>query len=281
MLNEFLLQWLSSPRIQFDIKNDMAGQAITRLTLQKIGKFKILLPPLPEQKAIADLLSTWDEAIEKTEALIDAKQKQFQWLLRGLMTSATTHPSTKRVPLGHMLTYEQPTKYLVKTTAYVEDGSTPVLTANKSFILGYTNENEGIFNKHPVIIFDDFTTDIKYVKFPFKVKSSAMKILLPKNDRVEMSYIFAAMSRIKIPLGGHKRYWIAEYQFLDIPLPPIPEQKRIAHTLNTARREINLLKKLTDQYRTQKRGLMQKLLTGEWHVRHSCESRNPKEACHA
>ncbi len=75
---------------------------------------------------------------------------------------------------------------------------------------------------------------------------------------------FAGMSRIKIPLGGHKRYWIAEYQFLDIPLP---EQKRIAHTLNTARREITLLKKLADQYHTQKRGLMQKMLTGEWRVK--------------
>ena len=84
LLNKFLLQWLSSPRVQYDIKNDMAGQAITRLTLQKIGKFKILLPPLPEQKAIADLLTTWDEAIEKTERLIQAKKRRLDAYAREL-----------------------------------------------------------------------------------------------------------------------------------------------------------------------------------------------------
>ena len=79
--------------------------------------------------------------------------------------------------LGDLLEYEQPTAYIVESTDYSDSYSVPVLTAGKSFILGYTNEMEGVFDKTPVIIFDDFTTATQYVNFPFKVKSSAMKIL--------------------------------------------------------------------------------------------------------
>ena len=227
----------------------------------------ICFPPLGEQKAIVDVLSTWDEAIEITERLIKAKEKQYKWLSLHLLKEAENNPSTKWKPLGQILDYGQPTKYIVNSTNYVQDGETPVLTANQSFILGYTNEREGIFNEHPVIIFDDFTTDIKYVDFPFKVKSSAMKILSCKNKSYNTRYIYTAMGRLKFPLGGHKRYWIAEYQFVNIPVPPYAEQIRIAEILGDAQKEINLLKKIADRYRIQKRGLMQKLLTGKWRVK--------------
>ena len=73
--------------------------------------------------------------------------------------------------------YIQPTPYLVASTNYSDDYSTPVLTAGKTFVLGYTNEINGIYSNLPVVIFDDFTTDSKFVDFPFKAKSSAMKIL--------------------------------------------------------------------------------------------------------
>ena len=243
------------------------GATISRLYNNILKEVTIAVPPLPEQKAIANILQTWDTAIEKTEALIAAKEKQFGWLKYKLITNIERHPDTKITSLGEFLEYEQPTLYIVKSTDYTDDGKTPVLTANQSFVLGYTNENEGIFDKHPVIIFDDFTTDSKYVDFPFKVKSSAMKILSAKNDKINIRYIYAAMSLLKFPLGGHKRYWISEYQFLDIPLPTLENQQKIANSLDTAKKEIDTLKKLVDRYRTQKRGLMQKLLTGKWRVK--------------
>ena len=86
--------------------------------------------------------------------------------------------------LGECLTYEQPTKYIVKNTQYSDEYEIPVLTAGKSFLLGYTNDTENIFTQTPVIIFDDFTTSNKYVDFSFKVKSSAMKILRPNTTLV-------------------------------------------------------------------------------------------------
>jgi len=90
--------------------------------------------------------------------------------------------------LGELIEYEQPTNYIVNSTDYSDEYQTPVLTAGKSFIIGYTNEDFGICNAVPVIIFDDFTTESKYVDFHFKVKSSAMKILSTKKDVADIKF---------------------------------------------------------------------------------------------
>ena len=96
-------------------------------------------------------------------------------------------------PLNEIIDYEQPGKYIVSSTDYNDDFETPVLTAGQSFILGYTNETEGIYQaskESPVIIFDDFTTSSHWVDFPFKVKSSAMKLLTAKDEKIA-TYISA------------------------------------------------------------------------------------------
>ncbi len=135
------------------------------------------------------------------------------------------------VKLGDILLYEQPTKYIVSNDTYDNSFSIPVLTAGKSFILGYTDEDENIFTKTPVIIFDDFTTSIKFVDFPFKVKSSAMKILNP-TDKINIKYIYYLMTTIKSDTGLHKRYWISKYANIEIPLPSLETQKKIADELD-------------------------------------------------
>ena len=128
--------------------------------------------------------------------------------------------------LDSIVSYEQPTPYIVKSTDYDDSYSTPVLTAGKSFIIGYTNETNGVFEKLPCIIFDDFTTDSKLVDFPFKVKSSAMKILQVKED-INIEYIAMFMSITRLIGDTHKRYWISEYSKIEIPIPPKNEQDRI------------------------------------------------------
>lgn len=130
------------------------------------------------------------------------------------------------VSLTECVNYLQPSPYIVQSTNYEEMGI-PVLTPGKTFILGYTKENTGIFNgPFPVIIFDDFTTATKLVNFPFKVKSSAMKILLPKNN-VDIKFIFYFLQVKKFTAQTHKRYWISVCSQTKISLPPLPEQKRI------------------------------------------------------
>lgn len=126
-----------------------------------------------------------------------------------------------------LLDYIQPTEFIVESTNYDDKYKTPVLTAGKSFIKGYTNETKGIFNSLPVIIFDDFTTATQFVDFPFKVKSSAMKILKPTSKLVNMKLAFYFMQTVHIKSDTHKRYWISEYSKLPILLPPLKEQERI------------------------------------------------------
>lgn len=129
--------------------------------------------------------------------------------------------------LGQLLIYEQPTAYIVESTEYNDNYKTPVLTAGKSFILGYTNETENIFDNLPVIIFDDFTTATQYVNFKFKVKSSAMKILHINTELVNPKYIYYRMQIIQFDHSTHKRYWIQQYSKLKVQIPSLPEQKRI------------------------------------------------------
>ena len=130
-----------------------------------------------------------------------------------------------------ILEYEQPTKYIVNDTNYKPTYKTPVLTAGKSFILGYTNETDNIFDDLPVIIFDDFTTESKFVDFPFKVKSSAMKILHINQDLVLPKYAFYLMQATDIDHDNHQRYWISTYSQEIVALPPINEQERILTAL--------------------------------------------------
>ena len=133
--------------------------------------------------------------------------------------------------LEKIIDYEQPQAYIVQSVDYKSHYKTPVLTAGKSFIIGYTNESEGVFTNLPVIIFDDFTTDSKFVDFPFKVKSSAMKILHVKED-VNIQYVCWYMSITKLIGDTHKRYWISEYSKLHIPIPPKKEQDKIINKVN-------------------------------------------------
>lgn len=138
--------------------------------------------------------------------------------------------------LGDILDYEQPTLYIVKSTEYDESYDTPVLTAGQTFILGYTDEKNGIYEadkNNPTIIFDDFTTSFHWVDFNFKVKSSAIKILKPKPTfKGSFRYIFYAMECINFEATTHARHWISKYSLFEIPLPPLPVQEEIVKVLD-------------------------------------------------
>jgi len=154
------------------------------------------------------------------------------------------------VKLNDILDYEQPTNYIVNSIDYDDSYSTPVLTAGKSFILGYTNETEGIFKENlPVIIFDDFTTATKFVDFPFKVKSSAMKILKIKPEIGDIKFVFHAMQNIVFNSEEHKRYWISQYSNIEIPLPPLEIQKEIVAEIEGYQKIIDGAKQVVENYK--------------------------------
>lgn len=242
------------------------SSAIPHISPKDIRGFVIPIPPTKnEQIAIATALSDADVLIRSLEKLIAKKHNIKQGVMKKIL-----QPKDGWVVkmLGDFLDYEQPTEYLVTDTEYDDNNQTPVLTAGKTFILGYTNEEHGIFKNLPVIIFDDFTTAIKFVDFPFKAKSSAMKMLIPKNDRVNLRFIYEIMSQIKYPLGDHKRHWIGEYRHLEITVPSTPEeQAHIATILSDMEAEITALESKLDKYKKLKMGMLQNLLTGKIRLR--------------
>lgn len=158
----------------------------------------------------------------------------------------------KEYELGELLPFEQPTAYIVKSTDYNDSYSTPVLTAGKSFILGKTNETDGIFDQLPVIIFDDFTTATQFVNFKFKVKSSAMKILHINTDLVIPKYIFYRLQTIQFDHSTHKRYWIQAYSKIRISIPALEEQQRIVVRIDELFSELD---KAVDTLKTTKEQL--------------------------
>ena len=138
--------------------------------------------------------------------------------------------------LGELLDYEQPTKYIVKSTEYDTSYDIPVLTAGQTFILGYTNEKFGVYKasqENPTIIFDDFTTSFHWVDFEFKIKSSAMKMLRPKDTfDGSFKYVYYAMKCIKYEAVDHTRHWISKYSQFEIPVPPLEVQEEIVRILD-------------------------------------------------
>ncbi len=254
-----------SARFRYFCRMQKKGGTRTRLYYKNLCEYKIFAPSLPEQEKIAGILSTQDKVIELKGKKLEEKKKQKKYLMQTLVTGKTRlkgfNREWEKVELGTIFDYIQPTPYLVGSANYEQNADTPVLTAGKTFILGYTNETYGVFRNIPVVIFDDFTTASKYVDFPFKVKSSAIKILRCK-DQYNIIFAFAALQNIKYPVGGHERHWISKFSNIPIKCPEFTEQTAIANILSTADKEIELLEKDLEQEKQKKKALMQYLLTG-------------------
>lgn len=263
----YLSSILNSSFFDGFIKEENNGSSQPNLSAQSLLGFKCPLPPtLAEQERIAGALSSIETLIgaltEQIEKKRHIKQGAMQQLLTGKKRLAGFTGEWKSVKLDDLLDYEQPTRYLVQSTEYTEQG-TPVLTAGKTFILGYTTEGCGIFDKLPVIIFDDFVVESKYVTFPFKVKSSAMKMLSLRDKANNLRFIYEKMQCIDFPIADHKRHWISEYSQIEITLPEPAEQSAIAAVLSRMDTEIAALEQKRDKYIAVKSGMMQNLLTGK------------------
>ena len=254
------------------LNNIATNSAQKNINLETLKPLYILVPDqLNEQQKISGVLSDMGNLINNMEKLIEKKKNIKQGTMQELVTGKrrlegfSTEWESKS--LSKILDYEQPTEYLVKNTEYNDKYSIPVLTAGKTFILGYTNEKNSIFQNVPVIIFDDFTTSSKYVDFSFKAKSSAMKILKPKNENVNLKFVYERMQLINFPLGNHKRHWISEFSNLLIKVPECEEQNKISQIISDMELEIKQLETQKKKYSMIKQGMMQKLLTGEIRIK--------------
>ena len=256
----FLNELLKTGSARDSITSKSGGSTRFNVGQEILSSIKLLFPEINEQTKIADFLSICDERIEQSSKIIEelksfksaVSKKIFSQELRFKDDNGEDFAEWEEKKLGECLDYEQPTKYLVTSTEYEDKYETPVVTAGKTFILGYTNETTGIFEQDlPVIIFDDFTTSTQFVNFPFKAKSSAMKILKATEGLITR-FIYEALQMINYEIGGHGRHWISVYEKLEILIPSYPEQAKIADFLTRIDEKIELETSLLQQLKLQK-----------------------------
>ena len=206
------------------------------VSLEFIRNLIIPVPPYIEQckilhkmERIMEIVLLIQKETVKTRKLVEILKFK---ILDSIFSENSRYKSyyKNELKLGNILKYEQPAKYIVNSTNYSDDFATPVLTPGKTFILGYTNEKEGIYkvNGEKVIIFDDFTTASRLVDFNFKVKSSAMKILTISNQELfDIEYMYLLLQTIHVNNNTHKRYWISDFATRKVKIHTIQEQTLI------------------------------------------------------
>ena len=228
---------LSTEKVKQGIRSRAVGQTMPSINTPILSTTNIFLPKsLEEQRKISIFLALIDARLETQKKIIE-DLKKLKDAIRAKLFRHIESTCSVYDEIRNMLDYEQPSEYLVNSTEYSDNYQTPVLTANKAFILGYTDETYGIYAKGDCIILDDFTMDVKYVTFPFKVKSSAIKILIAK-QHVDLYFMYEYLLHLDLVSEEHKRHYISEIEPMNIVSPPLETQKHIALTLQTISRKI-------------------------------------------
>ena len=254
----FLGYCFSSTVFHNQIRRIAQGTKIYSISTRNFSEIFVGLPSRNEQQKIATLLRLIDERIATQNKIIEDLKKLKSAIRKRIFTSFKNE-HTENYEINQLLAYEQPSAYIVANDEYSADTTlTPVLTANKGFVLGYTDEDFGIYQKGECIIFDDFTMDAKYVSFPFKVKSSAIKILTAKLN-VNLRFMFEYLSYLGLKSEEHKRHYISEIASLVIELPSKEKQNRIANLMTSLDNKLALEEKVKAKYEDKKQYLLSQM----------------------
>ena len=201
-----------------ELKRNACGSTFLEISANEVRKIKCRVPKITEQNKISQLLSLIDQRIATQNKIIE-DLKKLMFAIRDKELNVIRKRYGLNRQILELLDYEQPSRYIVSNTKYSDDSNLiPVLTANKAFILGYTDEPFGIYDKGQCIILDDFTLDCKLVDFAFKIKSSAIKILTSKNG-ISLRYVYEYLNHIGLETTEHKRHYISEIEPMLIAYP--------------------------------------------------------------
>ena len=256
----------------------VSGSKMPRSDWNYVSTIPFSIPPKNEQKAIANILQACDTTIEKAEALIAAKEKQFNWLVsscinksgyeKSQLSNLTSEVSKRNGDrsIERVLSVTNHSGFVLPENQFERRVASANLSNYKIVSKGEYAYNPSRINVGSIARLDNWDIGVlspMYVVFELdsmKIDSDYFLHWLSSSE---------ARQRIKNSAQGSVRETVgfSDLGAVPIALPNIETQKRIAHTLNTARQEIDTLKTLADRYRTQKRGLMQKLLTGKWRVK--------------
>lgn len=285
--SKYLLFYLSSKKNLLLRYVDSAGHGTGRMNIDLLKELPILLPPVPEQKAIADLLSTWDEAIEKTERLIQVKESSLKGQIQKFMgrKAIDTH-GWSMVHLGELfsevkrkVSEKELTPYSIsagvgfvsqreKWGKEISGSQHKNYTHLKAGEFSYNKGNSKRYQQGCVYLFKNGEICVPNVFISFKVK---VKNIVPEFFEYYFIANYHARELKRYITSGARSDGLLNLNKRDffkimVPCPPPDEQKAIAEALTASQHEIDLLKQLADKYKTQKRGLMQKVLSGKWRI---------------
>lgn len=268
----FLALSLSNNQVKYNLAKVAQGNSIVHLYNNNLKKVNIYFPNIVEQNKIGNILNSISNCINLHERKCEELTLIKKALLQKLFPKKDEFEPEVRYKnfsdaweqrkLGEVLFYEQPGPYIVNSDNYDNKFNVPVLTAGKSFILGFTNEVKGIkkaSESDPVIIFDDFTTGSHYVDFPFKVKSSALKILSKTNEKIDTKFIYEVLSRINYVPQSHERHWISQFSKFNVMIPTSQEQEKVGNFLKQLDHLIALHQRKLEKLKQLKKFLLQNM----------------------
>lgn len=275
--SEYLAQYLNSPYGRQEIQRLMVGGGKGNLNAGDLKNLQVIFPPYSQQINIANCLSTWDIAIGKTGQQIQAKEKRLDWLVMSLINKAgyeKNHISfvvnevsvrNRNNAIQQVLSVTNRNGFVLPEEQFERRVASENLENYKVVKRGQYAYNPSRINVGSIARLDNWDEGVlspMYTVFELdesKINSDYFLHWLSSRE---------AKGRIRLSAQGSVRETVnfKDFGSILIPLPDLNEQTKVAEVLNTARKEIDLLKKLADAHKLQKRGLMQKLLTGEWRV---------------
>ena len=242
--------------------------------LESWFKWPFNIPPLPEQKKIVKILATWDQAISTTEQLLANSQQQKKALMQQLLTGKKRLLDKNGVRFSGewnfftfdaLFTVANKKSAQVKSSEYLESGSTPIVDQGQKLVAGYCNNKETVTDI-PVIIFGDHTRCLKWVNFEFCPGADGTQIINAKRF-IDKKFGYYLLCDADIPNLGYSRH-MKELKEKEFRAPrDIKEQQKITSALTAADEEIVSLQRKLDCLKQEKKALMQQLLTGKRRVK--------------
>ena len=267
----FLYNWLQLNKAEFE--RQAVGSTIKTIGLPYFKKLKIAVPPYPEQKKIAQILSAWDQTIKSTGELLANSQQQKKSLMQELLTGKKRLMDNSGVRFSgewRFIKFDDVFKAnnkksaQVKSSDYLETGAVPVVDQGKQLIVGYCN-NEERYTDVPAIIFGDHTRCLKWVDFEFCPGADGTQVLDTKIG-INKKFAYYSLCFTDIPNLGYSRH-MRELKEKDFKVPlNIDEQQKIAAVLSAADQEITVLEQKIAALKQEKKALLQQLLTGKRRV---------------
>ena len=256
----------------------MATQnAQANLSLEKIAPFEVHVPPLPEQRKIAEILQTWDEAIERLETEITLKETAHSSYVERLIHDPQCQQQRLRDHLQHVshrnakqkiqrvLSVTNSAGFVLAEDQFAHRIASADLSHYRIVQRGQYAYNPARINVGSIARLDRWTDGVL----------SPMYVVFQVKPSLDSDFFYhwlssaEARQRIRLAAQGSVRETVSfdDLGSIPLPVPSLDHQRAVARFLNESQREIELLRRLTQKYQCQKRGLMQKLLTGEWRVK--------------